>query len=165
MPALFGHDLPPCGVEIQVAYENVKNELRRVWLAHRGQLNILDVCRVVKDDLKYQAKVFTPFSPAGKRRKPWRRENVFKYELRWMDYFLREAYAQAPELLTESELLDRLKESSVPLELAFNITRHDILKLWDEWNAKKRAKTPTPPEELRGEVAPAATHGHSELSC
>jgi len=143
VPALFGTDLPPCGLEIQVAYENVNARLRERWLDHRGRLGAVDICQAVKDELSNQNFLFPAFSIKGtaKKRKPWRRENVFKYELRWIDYFVREAQAQAPELMTESEIMDRKKEASAPAVLGFNINRQDVSRLWDAWNEKKRAKT------------------------
>lgn len=149
MPSLFGLDLPPCNADIQVAYENVVNRLRVRWLNQRGSIGTVDLCHAVKTELSNQNFMFPAFSIKGpfKKRKPWRRENVFKYELRWIDYFVKEAQAQSPDLMTESELMERRKESSAPAALGFNLgDRPDVRKLWDEWNAKMRAKTLAMPE-------------------
>ncbi|KAF2181743.1 hypothetical protein K469DRAFT_752621 [Zopfia rhizophila CBS 207.26] len=148
-PALFGKDLPPCGPEVQVAYQRVNDQLRKRWLLHRGRLSTVDICRAVKNDIDAQATRFPPFSLRTSRtRKPWRRENVFKWEVCWASYFLREALS--PDLMTESELMDRKKLSPVPFELGFNISRSDIVKLWNEWNEKKIASTPPLPDAEEG---------------
>lgn len=147
MPALFDPELPPCGPEVQVAYEIVNARLRENWLNHRGQRSTIEICQNFKDFLRNQDYLWPPFMLKGpvKKRKPWRRENVFKYELYWIEYFLREAQQQAPQLMTESELMDRRMQSEVPIELRFHIDRPDLLKLWEEWNKKKRAQRPALP--------------------
>lgn len=77
VPAIFGKDLPPCGPEVQVAYENVNTRLRKHWLAHRGHQPVVEVCNVVKEELVNQNFLFPAFTIKGvfKKRKPWRREN------------------------------------------------------------------------------------------
>jgi hypothetical protein len=148
VPALFCTDLPPCGLENQVGYEIVNGKLRDRWLNGRGRLSALQVCEAVKDELRQQNYMWPPYSVKGKfkRRKPWCREGVFKHQLAWIDYYLREAQMQAPELMTESEIMDRKKHSSIPPELKLNIDRGDVLELWDEWNEKKRAKSLAMPD-------------------
>jgi hypothetical protein len=149
VPSLFGVDLPPCNAEIQVAYENVVTILRSRWLAQRGRIAAIDLCNSVKTDLINQNFMYPAFSIKGKykKRKPWRRENVFKYELRWIEYFVREAQAQCPDLMTESEIMERRKEASAPGVLGFNLADWpDVRNLWDEWHMKKRAKTLAMPE-------------------
>lgn len=146
VPALFGKDLPPCGAEIQVAYDNVNTRLRQRWLSHRGQLSASDICQTVKEELSNQNLMWPAFCfKAGqfKKRKPWRRENVFHYEVRWIDYFVREA--QAPEPMTESEIVDREKQPSVPNVLGFTCDKKEVLELWDAWHTKKRARAPAVP--------------------
>ncbi|KAF2012596.1 hypothetical protein BU24DRAFT_411944 [Aaosphaeria arxii CBS 175.79] len=147
MPALFGTDLPPCGLEPQVAYEIVVARLRERWLNAKGRRGVIDICQELRELLRDQEHLWPPFMLKGvmKKRKPWRREPVFKYELYWADYFVREANEQAPALMTESELMDRRMQSAVPFELKFNVDRSDLLKLWEDWNNKKRAKTPALP--------------------
>lgn len=141
-------DLPPCGMEVQVAYEIVNTRLRQTWLNHRGRLSAVDICQAVKAELRDQNYLWPPYSVKGrfKRRQPWCRENVFKFQLRWIDYFSREAHAQIPELMTESEIMDRKKQSSIPLELGLDLQRGDVMRLWDQWHEKKRAKTPQMPD-------------------
>jgi hypothetical protein len=151
VPSLFGVDLPPCNAEIQIAYENVVNLLRFRWLDQHGQTDAVDLCHAVKTELTNQNFMYPAFSIKGKykKRKPWRRENVFKYELRWIDYFIKEAQAQCPDLMTESEVLERRKEASAPGVLGFNLADWpDVRKLWDEWHVKKRAKTLAMPERI-----------------
>jgi hypothetical protein len=145
VPPLFGTDLPPCNAEVQVAYGIINSKLRQRWLNSRGQASTTDICKAVKEELSQQNTLWPPFALKGpfKRRKPWCRETVFKYQMYWIEYFNREA--QALEPLTESEIMDRKKQASVPRELRFNVVRFDISKLWDQWHEKKRAKTPLVP--------------------
>ncbi|KAF2005393.1 hypothetical protein P154DRAFT_559930 [Amniculicola lignicola CBS 123094] len=152
MPSLFGKELPPCGAGVQVAYENVSQRLRTLWLNHRGRLAPADICKAVSADLNRQQKQrpFGSLRGVPKRRVPWRRENVFKFELSWIAYFLREAQTLATLEMTESEIMDRKMRSPVPTELGFNISRPDCLKLWDTWNDRKRKPTPQLPEEDLG---------------
>lgn len=150
MPSLFGKDLPPCGPEIQLAYENVNKRLRKQWLADLGATSALDVCLAVRCELEHDEKNRPPFSrPSattrvlGRYRTPWRRESVFLYELRWIDYFVREANeareANHAEPMTESGILAR---AGPPSELHLPLERQDILQLWDAWHAKKRGTSP-----------------------
>jgi hypothetical protein len=149
VPSLIGQDLPPCGLSVQVAYENVNARLRKRWLYFRGQKPLSEVCQVVKDDLANQSILF-PSSPRASRsigksphRTPWRRESVFYYEIRWIDYFLRET--RVPEPMTESELLSRADQPVIPKELGLECNRKDVLALWDIWHKKKRAMSPPLP--------------------
>ncbi|KAH7122478.1 hypothetical protein B0J11DRAFT_607848 [Dendryphion nanum] len=153
MPALFGTDLPPCGLEPQVAYETLNARLRESWLKHRGRRSAVDICEDEKEALKKQDSQWPPFSLKGsnKERKPWRREMVFKFELQWIVYFVHEARKHTPELMTESEIMDRKKYSSVPKGLKIYIHKQYLLKMWDVWNEKKRAKVPALPEDLVNE--------------
>lgn len=155
VPPLFGTDLPPCNAEVQVAYGIINSKLRQRWLNARGHASAVDVCKAVKEELSQQTTLWPPFSLKGpfKRRKPWCRETVFKYQMYWIDYFNREA--QALEPMTESEIMDRKKLASVPRELRFNVVRSDISKLWDAWHEKKRAKIPVLPGIQHDHVAEA----------
>lgn len=165
VPALFSTDLPPCGPEVQVAYTIVNFRLRQRWFNAHGQLSVLDIAQAVKSELKDQNYLWPPFSVKGKfkRRKPWCREIVFKYQLYWIEYFVREAQAQDPELMTESELWERKKEPEVPPELGFSVERADLLKMWESWNAKKRKSTPAVPDVKMGEaVEEGVTNGDME---
>ena len=149
MPSLLGKDLPPCGLNPQVAYENVNARLRKRWIYFRGKKTASDVCQVVKDDLDNQNFLFPAFSvPSAigrskQQRTPWRREAVFSYEVRWIDYFLREAQAMEP--MTESELIAHAEQPSIPKELGLRCDEKDVLALWDAWHAKKRAPSPLVP--------------------
>jgi hypothetical protein len=152
VPALFGLDLPPCGLEQQVAYESLVLRLRTTWLNHGGRLSPIDVVQVLKGELDAQNYRWPSRSHKGshkgflkgtsQRRTPWCRENVFAFQLRWIEYFAREAQAQDPQLMTESELMERSKENGVPPELKLRVSRPDVLRLWNEWNEKKRKRTP-----------------------
>ncbi|ORX93020.1 hypothetical protein BCR34DRAFT_243814 [Clohesyomyces aquaticus] len=150
MPALFNRTLPPCGLEIQVAYESVCARLRWRWLENRGQKTPLDVCHVIKGELDRDERVWPVMSNLRftKKRKPWRRENVFRYELRWIKYFIREAQvlSQSPGLMTESELSNASMDSPVPPEVGLNISRSDVLGMWNTWNSLKRARIPSVPD-------------------
>ncbi|KAF2638938.1 hypothetical protein P280DRAFT_66789 [Massarina eburnea CBS 473.64] len=138
MPSLLGKDLPPCGLEPQVAYGNVNLEIRKCWLYFRGEKSLNDVCRYVEYAIHRQNTL-----PRDERT-PWRRAGVMRYELRWIDYFVRES--QITEPLTESELLNRRKESSIPPELGFRCSDKYALHLWEEWQKKKRVPSPILPD-------------------
>ncbi|PSN71598.1 hypothetical protein BS50DRAFT_570925 [Corynespora cassiicola Philippines] len=144
VPSLFAKDLPPCGPEIQVAYENVNGRLRELWLFHRGRLTAVEVTQAVKEELNNQNFMYPAHTLKGevKLRKPWRRESVFQYEMRWIEYFVRDAQAQDPALMTESEILDRKKESLIPAVLGLTTKHPAVLTMWEGWHEKKRAKTP-----------------------
>ncbi|KAF2715337.1 hypothetical protein K504DRAFT_529528 [Pleomassaria siparia CBS 279.74] len=161
IPSVFGTELPPCNAEVQIAYENVVKTLRSRWLHHRGRVAAIDICYAVKEELANQNFLYPAFTLKGKnkKRKPWRREYVFKYELRWIEYFVTEAAAQTPELMTESELMERKKEASAPGVLGFNLgDRADVRKLWDEWNVRRRVKlSPVPGTEKA--LAAGMVHG------
>ncbi|KAF2736989.1 hypothetical protein EJ04DRAFT_575015 [Polyplosphaeria fusca] len=154
MPPFFGTDLPPCGAEVQVAYTNVNARLRELWLNHRGRTSIVDICRTVKEILERQVKAFPhdfTLKSATKRPRPWRRYNVFNFELRWIVYFLRESelLVRVQQQHSEAELLEKKKQSPVPPELGFDhLHRGDIMKLWDQWNDKKRALAPEVPADV-----------------
>jgi hypothetical protein len=151
VPSLFSKDLPPCGLDLQVAYENVNERLRKCWLHFRGEKSVAEVCQVVKDDLDNQKYLFPAFGPtrevARKQRIPWRRETVFNYEIKWIDYFLREAHAVEP--MTESEIIARTKQSSIPKELGLWCDDLHVLDLWEAWHTKKR----TPSRLMQGGYA------------
>lgn len=152
MPKLFGLHLPPCGAEVQVAYEMVVTRLREKWLLLRGQQSASFIVGEVHEELfneqlKWSAGYLKgPYKP----RKPWCREEVFKYQLRWIHYFVREAYALEPDseqLMTESELSAKLGMLCVvPPELYFlQIENEILLAKWENWHAKKRAASPKVP--------------------
>jgi hypothetical protein len=153
VPPLFGKDLPPCGPEIQVAYENVVGRLRELWFAHHGRTSATDICRIAKENLDRQKEAF-PNSFAGKpsssRPRPWRRQNVFNYELKWIAYFIREAQILdgAHEKKSEAELLEFKKESPVPNELGLHLNNGAVIKMWGEWHGKKRVLAPVVPVEI-----------------
>jgi hypothetical protein len=148
VPPLFSKDLPPCGMNPQVAYENVVALLRKRWLYFHGEKSLTDVCRVVKDGLDNQGFLFPVRGPSStttrpQQRMPWRREAVFYFETRWIEYFLREA--QATEPMTEPNLISHENQSSIPKELGLRCDKKDVLALWDAWHAKKRAPSPLVP--------------------
>ncbi|KAF2261166.1 hypothetical protein CC78DRAFT_535877 [Lojkania enalia] len=155
MPSLFATNLPPCGPRVQVAYENVVDRLRSIWLNQRGRVSVLDICYAVKHTLDSQKARFPTFAlkPLHQRPQPYRSEAVFKFELPWIDYFVREAQTQTSERMSESEIIDRKKESPIPPELGFVLTRNDVLKMWDQWNEKRWAKKPGLPESLQNRGA------------
>ncbi|KAF1957442.1 hypothetical protein CC80DRAFT_361645, partial [Byssothecium circinans] len=92
VPSLLGKDLPPCGPEVQIAYENVNNMIRERWLSQLGKEPLNKSCIYVRRQLFTQQLVSPPFNrPDQRHRVPWRREIVFLYELRWIAYFVRES--------------------------------------------------------------------------
>ncbi|KAF2203420.1 hypothetical protein GQ43DRAFT_264735 [Delitschia confertaspora ATCC 74209] len=159
MPALFHKVLPPCGAEVQIAYLRVVGTLRERWLAKRGLCDILDLCRALKNDLDIQAARFPPGSlRMTKARKPWRRENVFRFEIRWANYMLQEAQLlETP--FTDEEELEKRKEDPVPVELHLRPQSPDVLRAWIDWNKIREMKKPTLPG-LRGSFAESRNLTH-----
>jgi hypothetical protein len=151
VPALFCPDLPPCGLIPQVAYRNVNERLRELWSenasTHPNSPTLSSICDMLKDDLEDESEAYPPESlRLTQQRMPWRREEVFAYEVRWAGYFAREADVLERRLkMDESELekqdfKDRL--FPIPKELRIVVknsaNRKTILDLWTKWHAKKR---------------------------
>jgi hypothetical protein len=147
MPSLFSYKLPPCGLELQVSYQNVLHRLRRVWLHHAADpttdTSILDICKLIKSHLEQEHRI----QPLGTGpRYPWRRDNVFKYELKWAGYFVREAELMQswPELNQKQKDRQDLthKMRPIPKELGIVIKRKEnwnsVLDMWVTWNDAKR---------------------------
>ncbi|KAJ4302671.1 hypothetical protein N0V90_001560 [Kalmusia sp. IMI 367209] len=128
-------DLPPCYAIIQVAYENVVNELRKRWLYRHGEESIADTCRFVHSNLSNQNLMWPLLTRARERNKrniPWRRRRVFEYELRWIEYFVREAE-------TTGFNLEQDEQFPIPKELGLQCEKSDVLKMWETWLKKRRA--------------------------
>ncbi|KAF2275301.1 uncharacterized protein EI97DRAFT_434516 [Westerdykella ornata] len=162
MPPLLSTNLPPCSAHVQVAYELVVTRLRDLWLQSGGHARLTDLCEQhLRDILKVNRR--TGKSPY-RQRSPWSRDLVFKYQQSWAEYFLREAEAQAPQLMTESELLSRLP--IVPPELAFQKVPEYVVELWRRWNEGKRMRAPRVPgvgaKEHEGEGEGARNEWHEE---
>ncbi|CAO2649577.1 Nn.00g069620.m01.CDS01 [Neocucurbitaria sp. VM-36] len=157
IPSLFSTDLPPCGPIPQVAYSNVVQRLRKSWLLRVAAATIdltsiptiplLPICTFAKDNLENEAREFPPDSQRGtKARKPWRRENVFLYEIAWGRYFEREAGMLERRVFMSVRERERVEFSErmmpVPKELRLCLRRgpgrDGVLELWREWHAGKR---------------------------
>lgn len=150
MPTLFSNDLPPCGLEPQLAYENVVQRLRKLWLERAthpsANLPTPSLCRLILDDLKTEEE-----NSSSSIRTPWRRDSVFQYELRWAKYFVREAEtAEKRHVMTEKQLdkqefMDRMfpipKEVKIPVRNQKN--QKMLLKLWKTWHHGKRGTVET----------------------
>ena len=85
MPSLFSDALPPCGLIPEIAYENVVQRLRKLWLQravdHPVNIHVLDLCKQIAEELSNESDDQPIDSQLGsKARRPWRRENVFNYE-------------------------------------------------------------------------------------
>jgi hypothetical protein len=162
MPSLFSTSLPPCGLEFQLAYENVLHRLRCIWLHHAADPsidtpNVADICKLVKRHLELEQHT-QPLNTGGPR-KPWRREWVFMYELRWANYFVREAQLLHfwPEMSEKQKerMQFAFKVRPMPKELAIVIrkreTENAILNLWVAWSKWKRADLVKIDEQLVSE--------------
>ncbi|KAF2854447.1 hypothetical protein T440DRAFT_388163 [Plenodomus tracheiphilus IPT5] len=155
MPSIFSTALPPCGLHPQCAFENVNNRLRKLWLqqSHDPALRVttIDICKIVSDELDAEDKDF----PHGtlrltKSRRPWRLEGVFKYELLWSRWFIREAEIQErlPQMneaeVDRQDFMDRLYP--IPKELRIivkdKINKKGILSQWKAWGRVKRGLPP-----------------------
>jgi hypothetical protein len=147
VPSLLSTKLPPCGLELQVSYQNVLHRLRRIWLhfaAHDSTVpSLLDVCKVVK--LHIEREHFSqPFGTGACM--PWRRANVFKFEFKWAMYFVREAEVMERWPRMNAGQRDRQEHAYrlflVPKELGLVVRKENkdaVMGLWKEWNEEKRA--------------------------
>ncbi|KAH5027817.1 hypothetical protein HBI64_203220 [Parastagonospora nodorum] len=149
---LFTLALPPCGLEIQLAYQNIVHSLRRRWLRAAAddpatKPTALDIALSLKSDLDDEAVIHPPGSLAHtKTRRPWRRENVFNFEIRWAAYFVREAEVEKGWGKTDAEERRKVEYSQlrdlIPQELGVAVRRRgnveDVYALWREWHAGKR---------------------------
>lgn len=151
VPSIFNTDLPPCGLHPQIAFENVNKLLRKDWLEHTNDtastVSILGICERLLRDLKaeQQRRPCDSLRFTGTRR-PWRLENVFRYELYWSQYFVREAEIQeklavmGEEERATQESGDRTRP--IPKELRLAVKNKDlegeILKQWNAWRRTKR---------------------------
>ncbi|CAE7009790.1 hypothetical protein P3342_003092 [Pyrenophora teres f. teres] len=151
MPALLDDLLPPCGLQPQVAYGNVVRRLRKIWLQRALQdannVPLVEICKWILQDLKIEAED----SPVGseyrtKQRQPWRREDVFKYEICWTKYFVREAEvleqrkSMSEEELAKQDFRDKLHP--IPKELDIYVrkscNKKNVLDSWKAWHVRKR---------------------------
>jgi hypothetical protein len=76
MPSLLSTSLPPCGLEPQLAYSNTVHRLRNLWLSSRGTTPLLALCTTLQFRLDAEAL------ESAATRIPWRRANVFRFEIR-----------------------------------------------------------------------------------
>lgn len=154
MPALFGLDLPPCNTIIQVAYEIVVTKLRDCWLLYRGQESVAFAVKTIRQHLQAQNRRWPPGfleDRKFKRRKPWCREEVFKYQLRWIRYFEHEVEMLESVEKSTLEAVQAQEQSPfffVPQELGFDANKinNEIEGWWFAWRQKKRAFTAPPPD-------------------
>jgi hypothetical protein len=151
VPSLFDDELPPCGLIPQIAYENIVRRLRKLWLQrasdHPVNIHITDICKEVTEDLCTEAEHQPIDSQLGtKARRPWRRENIFKYEISWATYFIREAdlFENRPKMneqeLDKQEFMEKL--FPIPKELGIyvknNLNKEWVFGKWRAWHHKKR---------------------------
>ncbi|KAF1946976.1 hypothetical protein EJ02DRAFT_461938 [Clathrospora elynae] len=151
MPTLLSTDLPPCGLIPQLAYENVNNRLRKLWLQRATKepvdVPLVGLCNRVREDLEAEAEASPIDSELGiKARKPWRRENVFVYELCWSRYFVRESEVmeKRPKMsakeLEQQEFLE--VKYPIPRELKIinknNLNTKIVIEGWKKWHHGKR---------------------------
>ncbi|KAH7074823.1 hypothetical protein BKA63DRAFT_322200 [Paraphoma chrysanthemicola] len=162
MPSLFSKTLPPCGLEIQIAYQNMVHRLRLSWLHYVARTESTEnvplhsLCAEIKRRLELEQNR-DPIGALQKtgERTPWRRETVFQFELRWADYFVREAEMMQrwPNLCEaereRQEFMHRLYP--IPKELEIIIKNKDIkreiIALWNRWNDEKRRDLDTDDDE------------------
>lgn len=155
IPSIFSTALPPCGMHPQCAFENVNNRLRKLWLrqSHNNpaiNMSTVDICKLVHDELEAEDKEFPQGTlTLAKSRRPWRLESVFKYELLWSKWFIREAEIQERLSGMDSgereiqNLMDRMYP--MPKELCFVKNRANekgIHALWLAWARGKRGWLP-----------------------
>ncbi|KAH8733165.1 hypothetical protein GQ44DRAFT_583107, partial [Phaeosphaeriaceae sp. PMI808] len=151
MPSLFSKTLPPCGPKIQVAYENIVHCLRNLWIQHAAKglsdISTLYICHQIKEDIDRENQE-NPVTVAGSSslRVPWRSTVVFKYELRWVNYFVREADVlerwPRMSLIQQQQQEFENTQYAVPRELLVTLrrtrNRAAVRALWEEWHEEKR---------------------------
>ncbi len=125
--------------------------LRRLWFQHattpQATELILQICTLVKEELDLEAKAM----PVGSQsltlaRQPWRREEVFRYELRWATYFLREAEdltsTKVPNEMARQyqEFMDEHRPipGSLQIFVRNRKVKRDVEKKWRKWNQCRR---------------------------
>jgi hypothetical protein len=89
VPALFDPKLPAVGPERQVAYERLVKLLRERWTLAKGERSAVELTRELRDELADEAKRSS--SLGSGTRAPWRRNAIFQFEIRWSEWFLKEA--------------------------------------------------------------------------
>lgn len=153
VPHLLSLGLPPCGLISQIAYENINTRLRTLWLhhtaTHHNSPSLVDICTSLHGALAAEADVSPPNLTnnfATHDRTPWRREDVFAYEIRWSKYFVREAKMLEKALgMAEMEreklqLMDRLYP--IPKELRIVVKKREnkkgVMDAWTVWHKGKR---------------------------
>jgi len=151
VPALLHDQLPPCGLYPQVAYENVIRRLRKIWFQRAVQdannVPVVEICNWILQDLRIEAEDSPPGTECGtKQRQPWRREDVFRYEICWTQYFVREAEVlemratMSEEELEKQDFRDKLHP--IPKELDIYIkkscNKKTVLDSWKAWHQMKR---------------------------
>jgi hypothetical protein len=157
VPPLLSEDLPPCGLMPQIAYINVVQRIRKMWLLHAkkdpANVPLVPICHQVLKNYLDEAERF-PLGTANRTRKrePWRRELVFMYEPRWARYFIFETtMIFERESMTEKgrEAHDELIADSYPIPPSLRIrvekdeNEEMVWNLWRAWHRKKRSTVPT----------------------
>lgn len=151
-PALLSLVLPPCGLLFQVAYSNIVHRLRNDWVAHvashtdnsHDSTSVRDICKSLRLVLRAESNAHPPGASAGTgARQPWRREEVFQFEMMWIRYFVREAETMRDfRRMSEKRRVAvkaQMEQSVVPKELSMDVTQPDVKQLWVEWQNGKRA--------------------------
>lgn len=144
VPTLFDTTLPPAGPIVQIAYSNVNKRLREMWLRYRGLWSVSDVCHAVRANLENEAARCPPFKHGEVLhgmwvRVPWRREVVFFYELRWVEYFVHEAEGVHPRIKPADDFM---------ADKRFEVINHHRLHatfLGKAWRLRQRKTSTTFP--------------------
>jgi hypothetical protein len=155
VPSLFTLSLPPCGLGLQIAYENIVHRLRTLYLSSPRPspsshlTHVLSICTAIHTALATEVTQF-PITPSRHRahlRTPWRRESVVLFESHWVAYFVREAgmmaqWASMTEAQQEKQdFSNRLYP--IPKELGIVVrnrrNRRGVVGLWEAWHKEKRA--------------------------
>jgi hypothetical protein len=139
LPSLFSTTLPPCGYDLQLAYQNVLHRLRRLYLLSPATARLHQIVNraiFVTDD------EVAPDTPPG----AWCRKSVLASEDKWCCYFTREAVAQEQwkDMSAEEREKQRLVDKMYPIPRQLEIVLRDrrntkgLHKLWAEWHEERR---------------------------
>jgi hypothetical protein len=138
MPSLISTMLPPCGLNANIAYENVLHRLRLLWLHTPASTSLLSLCETVELALAHENLIY-PL-------RPYRCLAIFIYELRWIKYFIREAAVaeewdkMSSEEKRKQDFVEKMYVVPEELEIDFKKeeNREGVLMKWEVWNAVKR---------------------------
>ena len=139
MPSLFSTTLPPCGYDLQLAYQNVLHRIRTLYLSSPPSTPLSTLIHTISTALTTES-ILPPMY------RPYRRPPVFTNELRWIKYFAREASVRekwgnmSADERDKQRFLDRMYPVPKELGVVVRLRRNGRGGRggWEEWGVGKR---------------------------